>query len=358
LAPTPEEALERIGIPKGTVAITVPDNTRDIDVAKALKALAAWLNPDSVTSVIVGLGLHRKLSRKELKHLTGQTKWKVSNHNADNCVTVNTIQGVPIQINPELISATTIITVGKIELHQYAGFSGGYKGPVVGCGGRRTIAALHHRDIVCDDSVRVGRLKGNLFRSIIDEAGASLGHTIALQQVGDLGWCAGDPVKAISYSSEQLASWEYVNMAYESVIVRIPDSKQTNFYQASRGATYLALSDHPPLKMGAHIIVDARCEEGPGLGEGERAFANVMKASMPKFETLLKGTAPTGGGTQRAIMIAKLLERYSLTVANCLEPEALIEIGIDATSDPPEALVGHPHLTIENPFSRLPQLKR
>jgi nickel-dependent lactate racemase len=110
------------------VVITVPDATRSLDVQTALSALSDWLSSASVTGVIVGLGLHRPLSKAELFELSGETEWEVLNHDPDSCSLIGTVRGVPIHINPKLLAARTIITVGKIELHQYAGFSGGYKG--------------------------------------------------------------------------------------------------------------------------------------------------------------------------------------------------------------------------------------
>jgi hypothetical protein len=147
-------------------------------------------------------------------------------------------------------------------------------------------------------------------------------------------------------------------MAHSCAIIRTPPSKQNNFYQASRGATYLALSEAPPLTEGAHIIVDARCDEGNGYGDGEKAFAATMRGAAPNFDRLLKGTPPSGGGTQRAIMIAKLLQRYRLTVANCVNPEPLRMIGIDATRETPESIAPKDALIVTDPFSKLPQLKR
>ena len=358
MAKSPEEALRRISATSGNVAIAIPDHTREIDVSRALRALETWLKDANVTAVVVGLGLHRPLSKEEIITLTGETSWRVINHNPDTCSPITTIRGVPIEVNPVLAEADTIVTVGKIELHQYAGFSGGYKGTIIGCGGRQTIAALHHRDIVCDESVRVGRLSGNLFREIIDEAGLALSPTIALQQVGSIGWCAGDPALMTAFACEELASWENVEETYSCAIIRTPPSKQINFYQASRGATYLALSENPPLTDGAHIIIDASCTEGIGSGDGEKAFAEVMQRSAPHFDSLLTGTPPSGGGTQRAIMIAKLLQKYRLTVANCLNPAPLRTIGIEATSQTPEALASPKALVVDNPFARLPQLKR
>jgi hypothetical protein len=59
-------------------------------------------------------------------------------------------------------------------------------------------------------------------------------------------------------------------------ILRVPRAKAANFYQASRAATYLALSPSPPLLDGARIVLDAACPDGAGDGSGERAFAHLM----------------------------------------------------------------------------------
>ena len=81
-----------------------------------------------------------------------------------------------------------------------------------------------------------------------------------------------------------------------------------------------------------------------------------MAKTPPPWQSLLEGPAPTGGGLQRAFMLARLAHRYHLIVAGCRDPEALRAMGIDATAEPAESVAGPGALEVPEPFTQLPQL--
>ena len=135
-----------------------------------------------------------------------------------------------------------------------------------------------------------------------------------------------------------------------------PSAKAVNFYQASRAATYLGLSPAPPLHPGAQIILDAACPEGLGNGSGEQAFAEALSSVPPPWGQLLGGHAPDKGGVQRALMLARMADRYPIIVAGCDNPAPLISVGVNATSRPAREIAGPDTLVVESPFLRLPQL--
>ena len=120
------------------VAITVPDHTRPIDSAVVLDALQHHLT--NITTVVVGLG-NCKLTKLELNQYFGVET--IGTTQSDDCTMVDMVDGCCIGIFNHLMSADWTLTVGTIEVHQYAGVSGGYKGVVVGCGSRESIVRLH-----------------------------------------------------------------------------------------------------------------------------------------------------------------------------------------------------------------------
>ncbi len=353
----PSEALRALSPPgAGRVAIAVPDGTRSLPVARALEALCGWLGPDRQVQVVVGLGLHRPMTAGELAPLRSACPWPVHNHDPDTATDLGPVEGFPCQVHPLLAAADHVVTVGLVELHQYAGFSGGHKGVAVGCGGRSTLAALHTRELVCHPDVVVGRLEGNPFRDAVDALGRRIGCTWALQGLPDGRWVAGTPEGALTRAANALEVWEEVRRPADRCLLRVPRSKGVNLYQASRAATYLALSPRPPLLEGARLVLDAPCPEGAGTGSGERAFAELLRSSRPPWQDLLVGEVPRGAGLQRAFMFARLAQRYHLVVAGCERPEVLRALGIDATSQPADEVAGPGALEIRTPFERLPQL--
>ncbi|MEE2750668.1 MAG: lactate racemase domain-containing protein [Myxococcota bacterium] len=354
MAGSVQEALSTLEAPSGRVAIAVPDGTRSVQTVEALSALNEWLKAPAI--VIVGLGLHRPMTDKELQPMRQATPWPVVNHVPDECVDLGEVQGIPCWVHPEIAAADHIITIGCVELHQYAGFSGGHKGVVVGCGGRATINALHSQAMTCHPAVEVGRLQGNPFREAVDSLGERIGTRLAIQWVAGHGWLAGDPRGILAEASRVLAPFYEHPSPEHSVLLRVPKTKAVNFYQASRAATYLGLSPAPPLHTGARLILDAACPEGLGTGSGELAFAKALHSVPAPWGDLLQGNAPDKGGVQRALMLARMAGRYSVIVAGCTNPEPLCSVGIEATSRTAEEIAGPDALVLETPFIKLPQL--
>lgn len=356
-----QAALAGLSLPPGLrrLAIAVPDLTRPMDTVSVLAALRQLLGeraPAEVT-VVVGLGLHAPLPEAALTRLREACGWPVVNSDPDDTADLGAVNGVPCQVARPIAAAEMTLAIGVVELHQYAGFSGGHKASAVGCGGRDTLAALHARALVCHPDVQVGRVEGNPFREAVDALGERNGTRLALLSLGDGRWTLGEPRAALRAAAAAQDPWWTVPEPVSACILRVPRAKATNFYQASRAATYLALSPSPPLVDGARVVLDARCPDGAGDGSGERAFAELMAMTAPPWQSLLTGPVPSGAGLQRAFMLARLAQRYQLIVAGCERPEALSRLGVEATSSPASA-VAPGALSVDEPFTRLPQLQR
>lgn len=345
------DALSRAPPPRaGRTVVALPDGTRPVDVAAALAALAPYLPGDAVG--VIGLGLHRPMRADELP----AAPFPLLQHDPDRCVPTREVDGVPGLVCPTIAGADTVLAVGVVELHQYAGFSGGHKAVAVGLGGRATLDALHHRDRVTAPGVEVGRLAGNPFRETVDRLGEAARLGWCLLQLGPDDWVAGEPRAALREASGRLDCWEEVPEPHAEAILEVRGPKGANFYQASRAATYLGLSPRPPLLPGATIYLDAACPEGLGTGQGERAFAAVLRAGRPPWAGLLEGPAPQGAGTQRAVMLALLLRRFRLVVCGLDDPGPLRACGLEATRTPARELAGGDPLRVSDPFHRLPRL--
>lgn len=299
--------------------------------------------------VVVGLGLHRPMTRHELAPLA---RWAPLQSDPDAAVAYGEHDGVPGLVTRSVAEADIVLIVGIAELHQYAGVSGGHKGVVVGCGGRATVAALHQRQRVIDARVRLGEVAGNPFRQTIDALGEQLGTTLALNFVPAAGqWLAGPPRSVTQAAVALLDPWRIVSETYQGAVLHVPPTKALSLYQASRAATYLSQSPAPPLQPGATLVLNAACPEGLGA---EAGFVAALRGSAPPWRELLDGPAPTGAGAQRAVMLALLAQRYRLRVCGCQQAAALRAVGIDATPDGPPS--GPGWLDVPAPFSRLPQL--
>jgi lactate racemase len=328
------------------IAVTISDRTRPLD---PLPALAALRDRAPHCRVIVGLGLHRRMTPDEM------APWAslgAIQHDPDDVVATKDVRGVPGLVHRAIADAAWCVSVGVAEPHQYAGFSGGHKGIAIGCGGRATIAALHARDRVMDPGVRIGAVSGNPFREIVDELGEAARCALALVWVPAARvWIAGEPRAVIAEASRLGAPWYPVGRSYQNVLLNVPASKGTSLYQASRAATYLALSPRPPLEPGARLVIEAPCPEGLGTEEGFRA---ALERCRPPWTELLEGDEPTGAGAQRAVILALVAERYQLALTGVQDPEPFRAVGIEASSD--HATAGSDWLVVQEPFVAIPQL--
>ena len=316
----------------------MPDGTRSLPVREALEALTSVLDE---AAVVVGLGLHRPMRREELA--VYDVGWPVFQHDPD---------ATEDDVHPFVATADLVVCVGVVELHQYAGFSGGWKAAVVGCGSRRVLSELHAREMVCHPDIEVGRLEGNPFRERIDALGSRF-EGFALQWTG-AGWVGGEPVEALRTAAAELQPWVACPTRHDTAILRVPASKAVNLYQASRAATYLGLSPSPPLHPGARLVLDAACREGIGRGSGEAALGRLLAEGRPWAE-LLTGPVPSGAGLQRAYMLARLFERFELVVAGCERVDELTALGFDATEASADEVAGPDALEVADPFHKLPQ---
>jgi hypothetical protein len=320
-----------------------------VDVGAALDALRPWLSGD--VTAAVGLGLHRPMRADELP----PSPFRLVQHDPDDTLSTRDVDGIPGGVSRHLAGADAVLGVGIVELHQYAGFSGGHKAVAVGLGARATLDALHHRDRVTAPGVALGRLEGNPFRAAVDALGEAAGCAWVLLTTGQ-GWFAGPPREALARAAATLDCWEDVPRVHPAAILRVPAKKAVNLYQASRAATYVGLSAAPPVAEGGTLYLDSACPEGMGEGEGEQAFARVLASVPPPWGALLEGPAPTGAGTQRAVMLALLARRYRLVVCGVADPAPLRACGLEATAARAEDLAPADALEVRDPFGRLPRL--
>ena len=248
------------------VSITIPDHTRPLDPSVALQALRTRLR--NIQHVVVGLGLHRPMTDRELREAVGVIPESLVQHNPDDCVEIDRVEGTSIGISRYLATSEWSLTVGTIEVHQYAGVSGGYKGIVVGCGSRGSIGRLHGRSFVCDPDVQVGRVSPNPFRAEIERIGHLTNCRLALAFVPSLNeWWFGHPSALMLLAEVAIQPWTPEHRAYQNVVLHVPASKGGSFYQASR-PYHLALLHHHHWSMVVTSLYPQRCVRGLGAKRG------------------------------------------------------------------------------------------
>lgn len=321
-------------------AIIVPDATRPLDIPRAL---AGIVSDDS--EVLVGLGLHRPMTDAEIAPLARACPGvPVFQHDPDRPIDLRTYERITV--------------VGVVEPHQYAGFSGGVKGIVIGCGARATIAEMHSLAMLRACGARVGWVDGNPFQERLWELARDLPPIDAVFEVPGHDELVRGPVReafdtAVAVARER--HFRVLEAPVESMLLRVPPSKAGNFYQASRAATYVALAEQPALVEGGTLYIDAPCPEGMGTGSGERACAEAMTLGRAELLRRLAALDPpaTSGGAQRAYVLAMALEHARIVLLGAPRIGALAALGIEQADFTPDV-----ELVVEDPFHAVPVLGR
>ncbi|HMO58600.1 MAG TPA: lactate racemase domain-containing protein, partial [Roseiflexaceae bacterium] len=320
------------------VTIAFTDATRACPDALLVGAMlheleAHGVAPDDIT-LICATGLHRPSTIAERRAKLGASiaaRYRIIDHEALNeaqLVDLGILEGIPLVVNRHCLDTDLLLATGVVEPHQYAGYSGGAKTVVIGCGGEPTIAATHGPAMLDQAGTRLGAIEGNPFQQFVRAAGARIGLAYVanalLHEDGSLiAAHAGTPAAVHEALVAQARSIYEVEVAQPAhlAIAGVPEPKAANLYQASRAATYLALAHHTPLLPGAPIILPAAIPEGAGSGTGEQRFFEILAAATSPA-ALLAELRRSGfpAGAQRAYILAQVLVRHPVIIVGADDP--------------------------------------
>ena len=360
-APCGAPRLEELARGRRRVVVAVPDTSRPCPTPAVLGHLlerlaAAGLTPSQV-EVLIGCGLHAttdEATRRALvgPALAGEVAVAAAQGLTTPCVDLGTTpEGAPVRVARAVAEADLAVTVGVVEPHLYAGFSGGVKGVAIGCAGRETIAWTHHPRFISRPGVAVGALAGNPFQACLRAIAARTPLAWGVNVVvGDghrpLAVAAGDPVAAQEALVRAAGSaWlRTVEGPFDVLVLGVPRPKSRSLYQASRAATYAALCPRPALREGGLLVLCADLADGDGDGPGERNGLAVLAAAASVDGLVRRGLAEDlGPGSQRAFVLARTLQRFRLAVvgAGAAAVAPLAHLGVAAVDSVAAAVAAH-----------------
>jgi nickel-dependent lactate racemase len=177
----------------GSVVIVTDDFTRPTPAGQICEAIMDELNSlgvaDSCISILAGGGLHRPMTKDELKMKFGVAlieRVKIASHNAWDDSQLQyigrTSLGTPLWVNKLVVQADLRVLVGMITAHFLSGYASGPKTILPGVSGYRTIFH-NHGVIAASHSARIGVTQGNPCWSDMVEALRFLGPTLAVDVV-------------------------------------------------------------------------------------------------------------------------------------------------------------------------------
>jgi nickel-dependent lactate racemase len=123
------------------------------------------------------------------------------------------------------------------------------------------------------------------------------------------------------------------------VITGVRPPKDANLFQATRGASYVALSPYPSVKKGGMIIVPAATPEGAGKGPGERTYYHITSQAKD-LDGILEGVRnrPSPAGSHRAYVMAMTLKHANVAVAGSATPEEVRRLFMSSFASTEEAV--------------------
>lgn len=300
-APIASAALGDLARGKRSAAIAICDITRPAPNALTLPPLLRCLEQSGIPrdgiTIVIATGLHRAATKAEILEICGSevlSKYNVVNHDACDMaghVYVGTTQsGTPAYIDQRFISADLHITLGLIEPHLMAGFSGGRKLIAPGLAAQETIKVLHSSKFMRDPLSAEGFIEGNILHRELLEIARLARHDFILDVVLTRdrklsGIYAGNPEQAhlrgTSYVSQVLL--EQLEEPLDGVITSAAGYPlDMTFYQAIKGIT---AASHV-VKPGGRILLIAACEQGAGAPEF-REMLSTYPSDREFLRTLL-----------------------------------------------------------------------
>jgi lactate racemase len=296
--PIHRPALAELASGKRTAAIAVCDITRPAPNALTLPPLLARLHTAGIEKnairILVATGLHRPASEEEIRNIAGEEiaeTYRVENHFAkDLAAHANlgmTARGTPVYVDRRFVEADLHITLGFIEQHLMAGFSGGRKLIAPGLAAQETIKVLHSPKFMRDERAVEGSLEGNPLHNELLEIAAMVRHDFMLdvtltrsRQIA--GVFAGSGVEAhkagVRFLRQTLL--EQLSEPFDAVITTGAGYPlDLTFYQTIKGVT---AAQHI-VKPGGTILVMGECREGVGAPE----FAGKL-AGLSTYDEYLR----------------------------------------------------------------------
>jgi len=263
-------------------AISVCDITRPAPNATTLPPLlerlhAAGILREAIT-ILIATGLHRPATPAEIETIVGQriaSEYRVINHYARDLTSHaslgRTRRGTPVFIQKEFIEADLHITLGFIEQHLMAGFSGGRKLIAPGLAAQETIKVLHSPMFMREPMAIEGSIESNPLHAELIEIARMARHDFMLdvaltpaREIAGIFAGAAEQAHAAGVRFVRQAMMEQLDEPADAVLTTAAGYPlDLTFYQIVKGIT---AAQHL-VKPGGRILVMAECAEGVGAPE-------------------------------------------------------------------------------------------
>ena len=314
------------------IAIIVSDITRPCPTHKILPPLLRELKKNGIrydnVSIVFATGIHRKQTPEEQKNLVGSNvfgKVKIFENDAEDYQSHQTLgvtsRGTSVSIDRRLVNCDFIIGVANIEIHYYAGYTGGAKSLLPGVASREAIQQNH--SLLFQPGAQPGKADGNPVREDFEEAAKIAGLNFILNVVLNdkreiTGVFSGDFVKAHRAGVSQVDQMYKVPIREKADIVIASAGgfpKDINLYQAHKALDNAGYA----VRDGGIIILVAECADGLG----SKTFEKWIMKSLTPDDVIgrLRRNFVIGG--HKAFYIAQLTKKAKIFLVSSLPDDVV-----------------------------------
>lgn len=301
---------------------------------------SAGIAPEHI-KLVIALGIHRPHTHEENQRIFGDeicAGYQIINHDCDNdLLSVGRLSnGWDLLINRHVAEADLLISTGVVELHYFAGWSGGRKSVLPGVAARSLIEANHR--MMDDPRACLGNYSDNPVNELMLEAARMAGLDFILNVV-----TAGKEEIVFAAAGDLQQAWmKAVKFAEAGNIVTIDQCadvviaacggypKDINVYQSQKALDAAVQA----VKPGGTIIWVAECSEGLG----EDTFAEwIADAQCPEdIEHRFFSRFELGG--HKAFAICRILKKADVFMVSSLPAEMVADLYVTPCTDLLEAM--------------------
>ena len=281
------------------------------------------LNEKSI-SILIATGLHRPATEDEIIELVGKevkSRIKVISHDArsndQNLFIGKSLGGIEVYVNKIFLKSDLKITIGLVEPHFMAGYSGGRKLISPGISNEKTIKRLHSYKLMSNKNTLSCNLNGNPLNDEQQSIIKLLPKVFAINTIIDenkkLCFVNFGDIKTshdLCVLEAQKSSLVYVDRLYDLIITSsagYPLDK--TYYQTIKGI----ITPLEILKRQGKLIIFSECSEGFGSDEFFISQKKLFDLGIDKFTSCVRNGSIANVDEWQTVMLLKALKKYSVS---------------------------------------------
>ena len=324
--------------------LTRPTPQRDM-LPPVLDAIGKAGVADKDVTVLVATGLHRIMSAREIEERFGPRvtgRVRVACHDARARRSMISLgaaaDGRPIMVNRLVREHDFVISVGCIEPHRIAGFSGGAKMVQPGICGEGITASIHWRGWLMEGGTIYGVVDNPIRREmeqIADRAGLRfIVNTVLGPDGRPSGYFCGDPREAFRAGCRESLRASSVEVEPADIVVADSWPFDIDLWQACKAVSVAELVVRP----GGTVILVTPCPEGLSRHAGDIRKTGYLHAS-DIVRRVGDGSLPNLATACHLMALGRILERGELLVVSPgLGASLCAEVGLTSVPSVHEAI--------------------